>query len=110
MNKLKVKVTTKETELDGEKVRIIKLTMKRLKAIQAQIKLLDTTDEEYQMKTIYVTLRNSVVEAADMEDEDFDEFNPKDLVQLVSEVMSYSGVANDEQEEKELGNSQVKTD
>jgi hypothetical protein len=110
MKKIKSKVTSKETTLDGEKVKIIKLTMKRLKAIQREIRELKEEDEDYQMKSIHITLRNSVVDAEDMTDEDFEEFNPGDLAKLASEVMTYAGVDVESVEDKELGNSQVKKD
>jgi hypothetical protein len=108
---MKSKLTTKEVDFDGGKMEIIKLNMKRLKSIQKEVRSLDISSDDYTMHSVYATLRQGVVDAEEMTNEDFEEFNPKDLAELANEVMLYSGIdLSEEDEAEEEGNSLTKTD
>lgn len=108
MKNLKAKVVTKEYDLDGDVVEIRKMKMKQIKAIQSAVAAIDKDDEEFQILSVYEILRQGVIGAEDMTTEDFEEFNPKDLVELSAEIMIYAGVDLDRVDDE--GNSQMKND
>lgn len=111
MKNLKSKLRTKKVEFDDDEVEIIKLNMKRMRKIQNAVKKLDPEDEEYQIKTIHATIRVGVVDAEDMTVTQFDEFNPRDLIELAGKVMEYAGVdMSAASEDESVKNSAPKTD
>ena len=107
---MKAKVQTKEVEFDAideGKVSIKKLNLRAVKELQEMGKTIDdTSDFESNLDAIKSVIKNSVVGAEDMADEDFDEFAIGDLADLQQKIMEYSGlaVANLDNEAPEEGN------
>lgn len=83
----------KTTSFLGEEVTIYKMSVRQVKEIQELIKDIDLEKEP--LKLVQGVLRLGVEGAAELTEEDFDEFPPDELNALVTEVMQYSGIAGD---------------
>lgn len=110
-NKFKSKPETKTVKFQGEDFTMVKLSMRAMKNIQKAVSAMDPEDENFQMASVYVTVREGIVEAAETTDEEFDEFNPNDLANLGAEIMEYAGIDLEAAAEaQEVGNSAQKSD
>lgn len=84
---------TKEVAFLGEAVTIQKLSVKEVKEIQELLKTVDLETEP--LKLVQGVIRIGVVGAVELTDDDFDEFPPDELNNLVTEVLKFSGIAGD---------------
>ena len=94
---MKAKAQTKKVKfeaVDSGEVEIKKLNLAAVRKLQDIARDHEDTESfESNIEAIRTVVRMSVVGAADMSDEDFDEFALGDLAELQQEIMAYSGLS-----------------
>lgn len=89
----------KEVTFMGEKVKIHKLSVAEVMEIQSKAQDIDK-DESKGFDVLKTVLKSAVEGAADLSDEDFNNFPMDELSKLSAEIMKFSGIGGEEQKGK----------
>lgn len=104
MKHLVGKQILKKVPFMGDEVEIKKLSVNEVFAVQALVKKLNKSkNEDDQITLLRDVIRISVIGASEVTDEDFNTFPVSELSELTEEILSFSGMSNNE------GNSQMKS-
>jgi hypothetical protein len=88
----------KESTFLGEKVTIQKLTTAQINGLQALAKRPALEGEDKNITTLRYIIRQSVIGAGDVTDEQFDEWPLEDLGILANEIVVFSGISGNSAE------------
>lgn len=92
--KLIGKKMTKPVKFMGEDVKVSKLSVHQILAIQEAAKAADT-DETKGFEILKTIIRSSAEGADTISDEDFSNFPMDELSKLSNEIMNFSGISGD---------------
>jgi len=89
----------KSVKFMDENINVFKLSVAQVLAIQESAKVLEKDENEEGFTTLKMIIQAGVEGAADLTDEDFQNFPLDELSKLSNEVMKFSGIG----QEKEKG-------
>jgi hypothetical protein len=88
------KKMTKEVTFMGEKVKVTKLSVDQVTAIQETAKDIETNPDAG-FNILKTVIRSAVLDAEDLSDEAFGGFPMDELSNLSQEIMKFSGIAGE---------------
>lgn len=96
MKNLIGKKLTKTVKFMGEDVKVSKLTVSEVMAIQTKAKELEGGDDSSGFEVLKTVIKSAVEGASDLSDDDFVSFPMDELSKLSAEVMKFSGIGQDQ--------------
>lgn len=86
---------TKNVKFMGEDVKVSKLSVAEVLAIQESAKKLES-DDSAGIELLKTVIRSAVEGGEDLSDDDFENFPMDELSKLSAEIMKYSGIGQDQ--------------
>ena len=104
---------SRKFQVEGVEVEVRQMPLASIEAFQEEIELLNANTElpekDRLMKSQFALLRHSVIDAADLTDEDFKSFPPLFLRAVSEAAMEFNGLSVVEKKDGEDGENPTKT-